>query len=106
MKRITSGWPVKPTNQDLAVNVVTKLAVSAYNSHHRVLYKHRNLSVDPEGSLSMLKKLVDQPLIRWAIVIPMLLLTATGVNAQQTTSEPCSPNATTTIEGKLLPPPP
>ena len=51
----------------------------------------------------MLKKLVDQPLIRWAIVIPMLLLTATGVNAQQTTGEPCSPNATTTIDGKSLP---
>ena len=54
----------------------------------------------------MLKKLVDQPLIRWAIVIPMLLLTATGVNAQQTTSAPCSADATTTIDGKVLPPPP
>ena len=54
----------------------------------------------------MLKKLVDARLISWAIAILMLLLTATSLKAQQTTGVPCSPNATTTIEGKLLPPPP
>lgn len=39
-------------------------------------------------------------------VIPMFLLTSVAVNAQQTTGVPCSPSATTTVDGKYIPPPP
>jgi hypothetical protein len=39
-------------------------------------------------------------------VIAVFLLTAEAAPAQQTTGVPCSPSATTTIDGKYLPSPP
>src|SRR5262252_4028621 len=45
--------------------------------------------------------------VQWAAVICTgLLITATSFFAQQVTGELGSPNATTTIDGKQLPPPP
>jgi len=44
--------------------------------------------------------------IRVAAAVAIFLSGAFGANAQQTPGEPCSPNATTTIEGKSLPPQP
>jgi hypothetical protein len=45
-------------------------------------------------------------LLQIAGVIPILLMTAAAAHAQQTTiGVPCSPSATTTLEGKYLPSP-
>ena len=38
-----------------------------------------------------------------AMVVPVFLLTAAATQAQQTSGAPCSPSATTSIEGKSLP---
>ena len=45
-------------------------------------------------------------LLQLGAVIQMFLITAAAAHAQQTTSVPCSPGATTTIDGKYLPAPP
>lgn len=45
-------------------------------------------------------------LLSLGAVITVFLLTAAAARAQQTTGVPCSPSATTTINGKYLPSPP
>ncbi len=47
----------------------------------------------------------DRGILRLATACLMFLLAAPTVNAQQTTGVPGSPSATTTIDGKQLPPP-
>jgi arylsulfatase len=49
---------------------------------------------------------VGRSLLPIGTLIPMFLLTAAAVNAQQTTGVACSPSATTTIDGKYIPSPP
>jgi arylsulfatase A-like enzyme len=45
-------------------------------------------------------------LLPFSMVVPMFLLTAATSHAQQTTGVPCSPSATTTVDGKYVPSPP
>jgi len=45
-------------------------------------------------------------LLLFSMVVPMFLLTAATSHAQQTTGVPCSPSATTTVDGKYVPSPP
>jgi arylsulfatase A-like enzyme len=45
-------------------------------------------------------------LLLFSMVVPMFLLTAATSHAQQTTGVPCSPGATTTVDGKYVPSPP
>ena len=55
----------------------------------------------------MLNKLVLFPrFVRIAVVFLTFLLAAATAKAQQTTTAPCSPSATTTIDGKYVPSPP
>src|SRR6516164_10128983 len=55
----------------------------------------------------MLNKLVLFPrLVRIAMVFLAFLLAAATAEAQQATTAPCSPSATTTIDGKYVPAPP
>lgn len=54
----------------------------------------------------MLKKLVASSFLRCATVFLLLSFAAPRIHAQQTPSAPCSPNSTTTIDGKVLPPQP
>jgi arylsulfatase A-like enzyme len=55
----------------------------------------------------MLNKLVPYPRsAQIAMVFMTFLLTAAGAKAQQVTTAPCSPGATTTIDGKYVPAPP
>src|SRR4029077_1566185 len=55
----------------------------------------------------MLNKLVLFPLfVRIAVVFLPFLLAAATAKAQQTTTPPCSPSATTNIDGKYVPSPP
>jgi arylsulfatase len=55
----------------------------------------------------MLNKLVLFPrFVRIAVVFLTFLLAAATAKAQQTTMAPCSPSATTTIDGKYVPSPP
>jgi hypothetical protein len=44
-------------------------------------------------------------LFLWAAMVAFILTTALSASAQETTGEPGSPSATTTISGKQLPPP-
>ena len=44
--------------------------------------------------------------VRVVAVLVLVMLAVAAASAQQTTGVPCSPNATTTIDGKYLPPPP
>lgn len=52
------------------------------------------------------KKVRIRHSLPFSVVVPMFLLTAVAARAQQTTGVPCSPSATTTIDGKYVPPPP
>jgi arylsulfatase A-like enzyme len=55
----------------------------------------------------MLNKLVLFPrFVRIVVVFLTFLLAAATARAQQTTTAPCSPSATTTIDGKYVPSPP
>jgi arylsulfatase A-like enzyme len=55
----------------------------------------------------MLNKLVLFPrFVRIGVVFLTFLLAAATAKAQQTTTAPCSPSATTTIDGKYVPSPP
>jgi hypothetical protein len=45
-------------------------------------------------------------LLHLVALFMMVLFTAAAARAQQTTGVPCSPSATTTIDGKYVPPPP
>ena len=55
----------------------------------------------------MLNKLVLFPrFVRIAVVFLTFLVAAATAKAQQTTTAPCSPSATTTIDGKYVPSPP
>jgi hypothetical protein len=49
------------------------------------------------------KVLRSRTLLQLGAVITMFLLTAAAAHAQQTTGVPCSPSATTTIDGKSIP---
>jgi hypothetical protein len=40
------------------------------------------------------------------LILPLFLLTEVATYAQQTTGPPCSPSATTTVDGKYMPSPP
>ncbi len=48
----------------------------------------------------------ERGLLQAVVVFLMLLLAVVTASAQQTTGVPCSPSATTTIDGKYVPPPP
>ena len=52
------------------------------------------------------KELKGRRLLQLGAFLPMLLLTAAAAYGQQTAGVPCSPTATTTIDGKYLPSPP
>ena len=45
-------------------------------------------------------------LLRIGLILPLFLLTEVASYAQQTTGAPCSPSATTTVDGKYVPSPP
>src|SRR5271169_1459668 len=51
-----------------------------------------------------MEQAVSKRLFLWAAVAAFILTTALSASAQQTTGEPGSPSATTTISGKQLPP--
>ena len=48
----------------------------------------------------------ERGLFQAVVVFLMFLLAAVTASAQQTTGAPCSPSATTTIDGRYVPPPP
>jgi len=48
----------------------------------------------------------ERGLLQAVVVFLMFLLAAVTASAQQTTGAPCSPSATTTIDGRYVPPPP
>ena len=48
----------------------------------------------------------SQRLVHIVTLFTAVLFAAASAEAQQTTGAPCSPSATTTIDGKYIPPPP
>ncbi len=55
----------------------------------------------------MVKELLQPSrFVRLLVLSFMFLLTAAGAKSQQVTGTPGSPSATTTIDGKQIPPPP